>query len=91
MSDPESLELVEIKPLQMRGPRCCSAPPDADIFSVVIGIHGKRFSDLAEIVGARRLLNSLFRLVQRGQKHPGQNGNDRDHYYYNLLNIHYGV
>ena len=52
----------------------------------VIGIKEEHFSGRGEIIGARNLLGTLLRLVQRGEQHARQNrDNGNDHEIYFLL------
>jgi hypothetical protein len=49
------------------------------MISIILDIHLEAQSELVQIVQTLRLLRLSLRFGQGGQKHCGQNGDDRDH------------
>ena len=83
------LPVQEIAPDINRGGACLLQK--AEIVVVIGAVQLQRGAELFQIVGAGNPARPLPGLVQRRQQHRRQNGDDRDHYYDNLLNIQYGV
>ena len=69
---------------------CCGGKID-DVAVVVVCVSRRCGSELLEVAETGDGASFFSCRVQRGQEHPGEDRDDRDRYYDNLLNIQYGV